>query len=118
VSDLSSAAERLGAERGDAESVEDRFNANPDDPLFRLVDGANCPSADVSSLEAKKKAYSPLLSKGVIRIGLPMQSAMQFEIGSVQDPYNCTLNPGPSGDRTHRPKERYCVFLSPTITLR
>ena len=75
-----------------AESVEDRFNADPNDPLFRLIDGATCPTADISTLAAKRKAYSLLISKGLIRIGLPMDPSMQFEITSVQDPYNCTVN--------------------------
>ena len=32
-----------------AQHARDRFYANPNDPLFRLVDGANCPSDDVST---------------------------------------------------------------------
>jgi cytochrome c peroxidase len=47
----------------------------------------------VSSLEAMRKAYSLVLSKGLIRIGLPMQSSMQFQILSVDDPYGCNTNP-------------------------
>jgi cytochrome c peroxidase len=36
-----------------------------------------------------------LLDKGLIRIGLPMPpaSALQFQILSVDDPYNCNTNP-------------------------
>ena len=34
------------------------------DPVFRAVDGANCPSADVSTVEARSSAYSLLLNKG------------------------------------------------------
>ena len=40
------------------------------DPVFRLVDGADSPLADVSTRRAREKAYSMLLDKGVIRIGL------------------------------------------------
>jgi hypothetical protein len=29
----------------------------PNEPLFRLIDGANCPSDDVSTPKAKRKAY-------------------------------------------------------------
>src|SRR3954454_24395487 len=75
-----------------AQSAKDRFNKDPDDPLFRLVDGAVCPSADVSNPGKKRAAYSLLLDKGLIRIGLPMQSSMQFEIIEVDDPYNCNTN--------------------------
>jgi cytochrome c peroxidase len=77
-----------------AQHVQDRFNANSNDPLFRLVDGATCPSDDVSTRRAKLKAYRLLLSKGLIRIGLPMPSAgLEFQITDVNDPYNCNTNP-------------------------
>src|SRR5689334_2072339 len=66
-----------------AQHAEDRFNMNPDDPLFRLVDGAVCPSADVSTPEGKRAAYSLLLDKGLIRVALPMQPSMQFEIINI-----------------------------------
>jgi cytochrome c peroxidase len=79
-----------------AQHAQDRFAENPTDPLFRLVDGATCPSDDVSSLAAMRKAYSLVLSKGLIRIGLPMESSMQFQILSVDDPYGCNTNP-PTG---------------------
>jgi cytochrome c peroxidase len=75
-----------------AQHAQDRFAADPADPLFRLVDGATCPSDDVSSFEAMVKAYSLVLSKGLIRIGLPMQSSMQFQILSVDDPYGCNTS--------------------------
>jgi len=35
------------------------------DPVFRAIDGANCPSADVSTVEARSSAYSLLLNKGL-----------------------------------------------------
>ena len=39
-------------------SIQDRFNeSNGTDPIFRLVDGATCPSDDVSTLAAKREAY-------------------------------------------------------------
>ena len=57
------------------------------DPIFRLVDGANSPNADVSTLQARKEAYSMLLSRGVIRVGLPMPATAEFELVAVDDPY-------------------------------
>jgi cytochrome c peroxidase len=76
-----------------AQNVQDRFNANSNDPLFRLVDGATCPSDDVSTHRAKRRAYSLLLSRGLIRIGLPMPSAgLEFQITDVNDPYGCNTN--------------------------
>ncbi|MGH7032181.1 MAG: hypothetical protein ACREFL_00450 [Stellaceae bacterium] len=77
-----------------AASVQARFYASfGRDPIFRIVDGATCPSDDVSSLGAKLKAYRLLLSKGLIRIGLPMPAAPQFAIVSVDDPYHCNTDP-------------------------
>jgi cytochrome c peroxidase len=77
-----------------ARHVRDRFAANADDPLFRLIDGATCPSDDVSTPRAQRKAYSLLLDKGLIRIGLPMPSTTsQFQILNVDDPYDCNTNP-------------------------
>jgi len=77
-----------------ARQVRERFRANANDPLFRLVDGATCPSDDVSTHRAKRKAYSLLLARGLIRIGLPMPSTgLEFQITDVNDPYGCNTNP-------------------------
>lgn len=77
-----------------AQHARERFDANSDDPLFRLFDGATCPSDDVSTSAAKRNAYSLLLAKGLIRIGLPVPSAgLEFQITDVDDPYGCNTNP-------------------------
>jgi hypothetical protein len=77
-----------------AQHARDRFYANSNDPLFRLVDGATCSSDDVSTHRAKEEAYSLLLAKGLIRIGLPVPSdGLQFQIIDVKDPYGCNTNP-------------------------
>ncbi|MGA8477512.1 MAG: hypothetical protein WB696_06095, partial [Chthoniobacterales bacterium] len=77
-----------------AQHVRDRFHANSNDPLFRTFDGATCPSDDVSTYRAKLKAYSLVLAKGLIRIGLPMPVAgLEFQITDVADPYGCNTNP-------------------------
>ena len=75
-----------------AQHAQARFAADPNDPLFRVVDGATCPSDDVSTLDAKRVAYSLLTNKAVIRIGLPMRSTMEFQILGVNDPYACNTN--------------------------
>jgi cytochrome c peroxidase len=75
-----------------AEHAQARFAADPNDPLFRLVDGATCPSDDVSTLDAKRAAYSLLTKRGLIRIGLPMQATMEFQILQVDDPYGCNTS--------------------------
>ncbi|HEY0477013.1 MAG TPA: hypothetical protein VGD37_05785, partial [Kofleriaceae bacterium] len=56
--------------------------------VFRTVDGSNSPKADVSSLAKRRSAYSMLLSKGVIRIGLPIPATAEFELVAVDDPYH------------------------------
>jgi cytochrome c peroxidase len=80
-----------------AAGVADRFAASAGtDPIFRLVDGATCPSANVSTLQAKRQAYKLLTGKGLIRIGLPLPvppATLQFAVTSVSDPYQCTTNP-------------------------
>lgn len=59
------------------------------DPVFRAVDGANCPSADVSTVQARASAYSLLLNKGLIRMALPVPANAEFSIISITDPYQC-----------------------------
>ena len=68
------------------------------DPIFRPNDGANCPSADVSSFSARQKAYSLLLKKGLIRVSLFVPSTADFSIQNIQDPYACpeTTNAQPA----------------------
>ena len=34
------------------------------DPIFRTNDGSNSPNADVSTVEARRRAYSMLLDQG------------------------------------------------------
>ncbi|MBV9654072.1 MAG: hypothetical protein JOZ42_05870 [Acetobacteraceae bacterium] len=64
-------------------------------PIFRPVDGAVCPSADVSTPEKRESAYSLLLNKGLIRVFIPLPAgpALQFSIVDVTDPYGCNTDP-------------------------
>jgi cytochrome c peroxidase len=55
--------------------------------MFRTNDGANSPEADVSTLEARRAAYSMLLTKGLIRVGLPVPAGAEFELVAIDDPY-------------------------------
>lgn len=57
------------------------------DPIFRRVDGANSPVADVSTAEARAAAYSMLLERAVIRVGIGIPAGAQFELAAVDDPY-------------------------------
>ncbi len=73
--------------------VAERFErSRGTDPIFRLVDGATCPSDDVSSIRAKRKAYGLLLDKGLIRVGLAIPATAEFVLTSVNDPYKCSNN--------------------------
>jgi hypothetical protein len=57
------------------------------DPVFRLNDGATSPLADVSTRHAREKAYSMLLAKGLIRIGIGIPANAEFELVQAEDPY-------------------------------
>ncbi|MEK8093012.1 hypothetical protein WOC76_10830 [Methylocystis sp. IM3] len=77
-----------------ATSVQTRFAVSfGNDPIFRLVDGATCPTADVSSIDAKLNAYSLLLSKGLIRIGLPIPNNAEFSLSVASDDFGCNTDP-------------------------
>lgn len=59
------------------------------DPIFRNNDGSNCENADVSTLRKRRSAFSLLLAKGLIRIGIDVPANAEFTIEDVDDPYNC-----------------------------
>ncbi len=72
------------------EHVQARFKAsNGLDPIFRPVDGAVCPTADVSTVKARRNAYKMLLTRGLIRISMPIPANAEFQLVSVDDPYGC-----------------------------
>src|SRR5262245_51521452 len=71
-------------------SVRKRFRDSDGlDPIFRTNDGATCPSADVSTVEARRSAYSMLLKKGLIRVALAIPANAEFSLVDVDDPYDC-----------------------------
>ncbi len=63
------------------------------DPLFNPVDGTNSPNADISTVAARRAASSMLLSKGLIRVGLPIQADAEFTLAVVYDPYGFVTGP-------------------------
>jgi cytochrome c peroxidase len=68
--------------------LKDRFlHTKGLDPIFRLNDGANSPRADVSSYRARLEAFSMLLTKGLIRVGIGIPGDAEFELSGVDDPY-------------------------------
>ncbi len=68
--------------------VRERFEATAGlDPIFRTNDGSNSPNADVVTVEARRNAYSMLLSKGLIRVGIGIPADAEFTLDAVDDPY-------------------------------
>lgn len=66
------------------------FQTAGNDPIFRTFDGSNCDTnIDVSTLDGRRKAYSLLTSRGLIRIPLPLPANAEFSVASVQNPYGC-----------------------------
>jgi cytochrome c peroxidase len=56
--------------------------------VFRTNDGSNSPKADVSTKAKRRQAYSMLLNKGLVRVGLPIPATAEFELIAVDDPYH------------------------------
>jgi cytochrome c peroxidase len=70
------------------QEIQARFDTTDGtDPIFRTNDGSNSPIADVSTIEARRAAYSMLLGKGLIRVSLGIPPDAEFELIAVDDPY-------------------------------
>ena len=70
--------------------IRERFEVTQGtDPIFRPVDGANCTTTDVSTLEERREAYSLLLTRGLIRIGIAVPANADYQVVSVYNPYGC-----------------------------
>jgi len=66
-----------------------RFDATGGtDPVFRTNDGSVSPTADVSTVDARRSAYAMLLSRGVIRVGIGIPANAEFSLATVDDPYH------------------------------
>ncbi len=60
------------------------------DPIFRTNDGSVCDhNIDTSTVEGRRQAYSLLLSRGLLRITLPVPADAEFFVQSVSNPYGC-----------------------------
>lgn len=71
------------------EGVRERFErTGGTDPIFRLNDGSNSPTADVSTVAKRRAAYSMLLTKGLIRVSNPVPAGADYTLVAVDDPYN------------------------------
>ena len=70
--------------------IRERFAATQGtDPLFRPVDGATCPTADVSTVDARRNSYGLLLSRGLIRVGIAVPANADYQVMSVNNQYGC-----------------------------
>jgi cytochrome c peroxidase len=59
------------------------------DPIFRNNDGSNCAGADIGTPSKRLGAFSLLLTRGLIRVGLDLPANAEFTIAEVDDPYGC-----------------------------
>ncbi|WMW79866.1 cytochrome C [Undibacterium cyanobacteriorum] len=64
------------------------FASNGSDPLFTMNDAAVSPKARANSLAEKEIAFAMLLNKGLFRIGMKIPESAEFELQSVDDPYD------------------------------
>jgi cytochrome c peroxidase len=70
--------------------IQDRFEeTRGTDPIFRPNDGSGCSTQDVSTVQARRKAYSLLLNKGLIRIELNVPTGAEFTVLNSDNPYGC-----------------------------
>ena len=71
--------------------IQQRFDVTEGrDPIFRTNDGSTCPTADVSTEEARRNAYSLLLNKGLIRVEVVVPPNAEYIVQNADNPYGCT----------------------------
>jgi hypothetical protein len=72
------------------ENVQRRFVATRGtDPIFTNNDGSNCEGATPRTLNDRRAAYSLLLTRGLIRVGLDVPAGAEFAIDRVDHPNHC-----------------------------
>ena len=74
-----------------ASEVRQRFELTQGlDPIFRTNDGSNCDrNIDTSSIEPRRRSYSLLISRGLIRVAIPVPADAEFTVAAVVNPYGC-----------------------------
>jgi cytochrome c peroxidase len=71
------------------ENVQSRFmRSRGRDPIFTNNDGSNCEGVSPRSL-AETRAYSLLMTRGLIRVGLDVPPGAEFVIDGIDDPNRC-----------------------------
>ena len=72
------------------EELRERFARTAgQDPIFRTNDGSNCEGGAPASLAERRRAFSLLLTKGLIRVGLNVPANAEFDVVDADDPYRC-----------------------------
>lgn len=72
------------------EGIRRRFERSKGlDPIFRTNDGSNCEDADVSSLHKRRRAFTMLIDRGLIRVALTVPDDAEFVVERIDDPYYC-----------------------------
>jgi len=60
------------------------------DPIFRTNDGSNCDHGiDTSTVGGRRRAYSLLTDRGLMRIAIQVPDNAEFNVISVVNPYGC-----------------------------
>jgi hypothetical protein len=71
-------------------NVQRRFAATRGtDPIFSNNDGSSCEGAAPKTLKDRRAAYSLLLTRGLIRVGLDVPQGAEFAIDGIDDPNHC-----------------------------
>ena len=82
-------------------TIQNAFEASSgNDPLFRLNDTANRPDADVSTVDARRNAYSLTLALGVTRIDKTFPANPEFVVAPQTTDKFGTLPAGAPGHQT------------------
>jgi len=73
-----------------AADIQQRFDSTQGlDPIFRTNDGSNCDTSDVSTVDARRNAYSLLRTHGLIRVAIQVPSNASFTVTDVDNQYGC-----------------------------
>lgn len=80
-------------------AISEGFNMNPEfaqslfdltqglDPLFAPIDGANSPTGDMSTVDARRRNTTMIRNKGLIRVALKLPATTEFSVERIKDPY-------------------------------
>jgi len=84
--------------------------------LFRIHDAGNRPDADISTPDARRKAFSTLLEKGVTRFARRVPATAEFEVIEVDDPHGWSTPAQFSNFRRPNPTSPESLISSTTWT--